>query len=66
MMETLTHADAALRKLVLAAGDDDSQARLVEVAIDALAFRQDEAIATALLMSILFHDDLAEALDGRL
>ncbi|MGV1769352.1 hypothetical protein ACQZ6B_04165 [Agrobacterium vitis] len=59
-------ADAVLRKLIDAAGEDETAARLVELALEALLYKQDEAIAAQLLSSILLHDNLAEALNGRL
>lgn len=59
-------ADAVLRKLIAAAGEDETTGRLVELALEALPYKQDEAVAGQLLASILLHDNLAEALDGRL
>ncbi|MCF1485648.1 hypothetical protein FS800_26540 [Agrobacterium vitis] len=59
-------ADAVLRKLIDAAGEDETAARLVEIALESLLYKQDEAIAAQLLSSILLHDNLAEALNGRL
>lgn len=59
-------ADDVLRKLTELASDDDSLVRLVTLALSHLPYEQDEGVAGQLLMSILLHDDLAEALYGRL
>ncbi len=59
------HADEALAKLI-ALPTQDSLAALVDAALAALDYRQDEEIAAKVLISILLHDDLAEAIDGRL
>ncbi|WP_439603829.1 hypothetical protein [Shinella sp.] len=59
-------ADTILRKLTELAGDDDSLVRLAALALSHLPYEQDEGVAGQLLMSILLHDDLAEALYGRL
>ncbi|MUZ66323.1 hypothetical protein [Agrobacterium vitis] len=59
-------ADAVMYKLIVAAGEDETTGRLVDLALEALPYKQDEVIAAQLLSSILLHDNLAEALNGRL
>ncbi|MVA17675.1 hypothetical protein V6582_16875 [Agrobacterium vitis] len=59
-------ADAVMYKLIAAAGEDETTGRLVDLALEALPYKQDEVIAAQLLSSILLHDNLAEALNGRL
>ena len=59
------HADEALAKLI-AIPTQDSIAALVDAALEALNYRRDEDAAAKILISILLHDDLAEALDGSL
>ncbi|MVA79906.1 hypothetical protein GOZ89_10815 [Agrobacterium vitis] len=59
-------ADLAFCKLLASSGEDETAIRLVELALKALPYKQDEAIAAQLLSSILLHDNLAEALNGRL
>lgn len=59
------HADEALAKLI-AIPTQDSLAALVEAALEALDYKRDEDVAAKVLISILLHDDLAEALNGRL
>ncbi len=60
------HGDAALRKLIEAAGDDASPTALLNIALESLSHKSDEKIATQLLFSILLHEELAEALNGGL
>lgn len=54
--------DAALRKLIEAAGDDCSFPALAKIALTHLPYEQDEKIAAQLLFSILLHNDLAAAI----
>ncbi len=65
-MSFLQHADALLKKLITRSDGDENVAKLVSIALENLPYQQDERIAAQLLASILLHDNLAEALNGRL
>ena len=65
-MERFENCDSAMLKLIKKAGDDERMTMLVKLALEALPYDEDEAIATKLLFSILLHDDLAETLNGSL
>ena len=65
-MSFLQHADALLKKLITLSDGDENVAKLVSIALENLPYQQDERIAAQLLASILLHDNLAEALNGRL
>lgn len=65
------HMDPAFAKLVTVAlagteGDEPSLADVLNVALRTLRYDEDDKAASQILMSILYHDDLAEAIDGRL
>lgn len=63
---SFAHVDAALAKLASRCPDDAGVADLVLAALVALDIDRDERKAVVVLMSILFEDSLAEAIDGRL
>lgn len=65
-MPFLQQADVLLKKLITRSGEDENVAKLVSIALEHLPYQQDERIASQLLASILLHDNLAEALNGRL
>lgn len=65
-MTERTNADIVLEKLLAEASGDATLADVLDVALAKLPWREDEATASRLLNSILFHDQLLEALDGRL
>jgi len=62
----MVHSVNVLRKLIERAGNDESLTTLVTIALERLPYQQDERIASQLLSSILFHDNLVEALNGHL
>ena len=57
-------ADQTINKLMNAAGDDVSLAALVTIALARLPYQQDEELALSLLFAIVFHDKLAETVNG--
>lgn len=64
-MKISSHADEALAKLI-ALPSERSLAALVDAALETLNYRRDEDVAAKVLISILLHDELSEAIDGRL
>lgn len=66
MTQTHTDPDALLAKLLQLASDDADMIELLELALEKLPWRDDEKTAAQLLLWILFHDNLAETLNGRL
>lgn len=56
--------EAVMAKLVRTAGEKAGVATMLEIALSQLPWRESEATASQLLMSILLHDDLAETLNG--
>lgn len=68
-MDLFESAAGALHKVVATAAltsDEPNMSDLLDVALGALDYRNDQTVARRILMSILFHDDLAEAINGSL
>ena len=61
------HGDEALAKLVAIDTDGVPNAiAWLKTVLEALDYQHDQDVALTILLSILLHDDLAEALNGRL
>lgn len=65
-IDMLEAATRAYEKLVAMTKDEDEPSRIVDIMLARLPYREDKRIALQLTFLILMHDDLAEALNGRL